>query len=53
LKYILGPGGDIIKDKLISFLGYLFKKLHKEKTIQLVKVEIVNSKVLIININKD
>ena len=46
-------GGDIIKGMLIRFLKYLFKKLHKEKTIQLVKVEIVNSSVFIVNIHKD
>ena len=51
-KCVFEVGGDIIKH-VISFLVYLFKKLHKEKTIQLVKIEIVNSNVLIININED
>ncbi len=52
LEMRLEVGGDIIKAKVIRFLKYLWNKLHKEKTTSSIKIEAVNSNVILI-INKD
>lgn len=49
-------GGDIIKGLkrwLFSILKCFFKSLHKEKTAQSIKIEAVNSIVILINNSKD